>query len=120
MDFRGRKNKDRMTGRLLQGFEQGIEGRVGEHMDFVDDIDPIGAMKRRKFHVLSQFSHIVHPGVRRSVNFDDIDGITTSNFHATGASATGLTGWAHFRSSGIWPDIRATVVFPTPRMPEKT
>ena len=39
VDFGGRQDKDGVGGRFFQGLQQGVEGRCGEHVDFVDDVD---------------------------------------------------------------------------------
>lgn len=39
LDFGGGKDKFYVGGRFFEGFEEGVEGFVGEHVDFVDDID---------------------------------------------------------------------------------
>lgn len=39
LDFGGGEDKFYVSGRFFEGFEEGVKGFVGEHVDFVDDID---------------------------------------------------------------------------------
>jgi len=70
-------------------------------VDFVDDIDSVGTMERRKFDIFPKFPNIVHAGIRGPVNLNHIDGIATGYFHATWAGATGVAGRALFTVEGF-------------------
>ena len=43
----GGQDKHCVGRRLLQGLQQGIEGRIGEHVHFIDDVDPVLALGRQ-------------------------------------------------------------------------
>ena len=48
-----------VLGRLLERLEQRVEGRRGEHVDFVDDVDLVLPLRRRVAHVVAQFAHLL-------------------------------------------------------------
>jgi hypothetical protein len=72
MNFCGCEDEHHMGGGLFQRFQQRVERRVGEHVHFVDNIDPILPPKRRKLDVLANLANVVHAGVRRPVDFDHV------------------------------------------------
>jgi hypothetical protein len=70
----GRQNEDDMRGRFLKALEKRVEGFLGEHVNFVDDVDLVptsqavtaGTLKQS----LPEHAGIVNSTVRRRVNFD--------------------------------------------------
>ena len=88
MDFRCRKNKDNVCRRLFQCFEQRVECRIREHVHFVDNVHAIMPTKWREFNILANFPHVIHAGVRRAVDFDDIDRMALRDFQTVGAQVT--------------------------------
>ena len=54
--------------RLLQGLEQCIEGRIGEHVDFVDDIDLVPGHRRGVADLLAKVPDIVDAAVAGRVD----------------------------------------------------
>ena len=106
MNFSCRKNKDGVTRGFLKCFKQGVKGGIGQHVDFVDDVDPVRAMKRCEFDVFTQFTDIVHAGVRRSVNLDDIHRVAPGDFNATWAGSTGMACGTLFTVKGLGQDAR--------------
>ena len=89
----GGKNKYYMRRRLLQRLQQRVEGRVRQHVDFVDDVDSVLPTKRSKLHVLSDLAHIVHARIGRPIDLHDIDRSPLCNFEAVGTDAAGRAGW---------------------------
>ena len=61
-------------------------------MHFIDDVDPIGAPKRREFDVFAKLPDVVHPGIRGAVDLDDVNRVATRYFQATLALAAGFRG----------------------------
>ncbi len=45
--------------RLLQGLQQGVEGRRGQHVHFVDDIDLVARLGGGVAHPVEQLAHLV-------------------------------------------------------------
>ena len=46
VDLGRREDEHDMGGRLFKRFEQRIKGGIRQHMDFVDDVDAVGPLKR--------------------------------------------------------------------------
>ena len=72
---------------LLEGLEQGIEGRGREHVALVDHIDLPARLHRGKAGAFNQFADVVDAGVRSRVDFDDIEGIAGGDGGAEFAAA---------------------------------
>src|SRR6267143_955334 len=76
------KNELDVLGRLLQGLQHRIEGRRGEHMDFVDDVYLEPPAGRHVHRVLQELAHLVHFGVGRRVDLYQVDEAARVDFHA--------------------------------------
>jgi hypothetical protein len=74
MRFGGGKNEFDVCGRFLQRFEERIEGRVRQHVDFVDDDDTEATLHRSVLRPLGQVTNIIDSRMRRSIYFQDIKG----------------------------------------------
>ena len=72
MRFGGRQQKDDICRRLLQSFEQSVECRLGQHVDFVDDIYFIRCAQRFEIYMAFQVTYLIYASVGRSVYLDDI------------------------------------------------
>ena len=68
----GGEDKNHMSRRLLQGFEDSIESVIGQHMHFVDDIDLIAFLGRSVFDPLAQITDLIDAAVGSAVDLDDI------------------------------------------------
>jgi hypothetical protein len=51
-----------MRRRLLEGLEQRVEGRLGEHVDFIDDVDLVAGDNRTVAHRLDELANIIDTG----------------------------------------------------------
>ena len=69
-----RQDEDRMGRRLLEGLEEGIEGRGREHMDLIDDIDAVFAHLRRDLDLVHQRLDVLHAVVRGRIHLMDAVG----------------------------------------------
>ncbi len=69
-----RENKQNVLRRLLQRFEQRVERRAGEHMNFVDDKHAAAQAQRRVLCALDEVAHVADAVVARRVNFCDVRG----------------------------------------------
>ncbi len=58
--------------RLLEGLEQGVEGRDGEHVHFVDDVDLERAARGGVADVVAQVADLVHAVVGRAVDLQHV------------------------------------------------
>ena len=72
-DLGRREQKFHMIGRLFQGFQETVESLFGEHMHFVDNIDFCACHDWLVACALDDLAHIIDPGMRGGVHFDDID-----------------------------------------------
>ncbi len=85
-----RQHEDDMTGRLLQGLEQGVGGGRREHVDLVDDVD-LPPARRPESGVGDQFAHGVDAVVRRGVQLVDVERRPPGDLDAGIADPTGFT-----------------------------
>src|SRR5690606_14831556 len=70
--FRRGQNENGIWRRFLQRFEKSVEGRAGEHVNFVDYVDLEATVLRRVAHLVDQVADIVDGVVGRGVQFEDI------------------------------------------------
>ncbi len=61
-------------------------------MDFVDDVNPVGAAKRGIFHIFPKFADIIDSSIRCAVYLNNINRIATTDFLATFALSAGIGG----------------------------
>jgi hypothetical protein len=80
MNFCRCEDEHHMGGGLFKRFQQSVERRIGEHVHFVDNIDPILPTKRRKLDVLANLANVVHAGVRGPVDLDHVHRRTLGDF----------------------------------------
>ena len=85
MRFRGREDKLYRRRRLLQCFQERIEGILGNLMNFVDDIDFKSAICRLIADILNDLANFIDAAIRRAVNFKNVDRVALSNFFAMAA-----------------------------------
>ena len=72
MGFSGRQHEHNMGWRLFQCFQQRIEGFVGQHVNFINDINFVAGLRRRKLDILTEFADFVNSTVGSGVNLIDI------------------------------------------------
>ncbi len=76
-----------MAGRLLQGLEQGVEGRRRKHVDLVDDVDLEAPTRGGVLDAADDFfANVFHAGATGGIHLDDI------GMDALGDSLTLLAG----------------------------
>ena len=69
-----------VRGRLLQRFQQRVERRRREHVNFVNDVNLELRIGRRVFAGLAQFAHLFHAVVARAVNFQHVQRAAFGDF----------------------------------------
>ncbi len=69
----GGKDEFDVRGRLFQRLQQGVEGRGGEHVHFVDDINLVACGGGTVMYALDDFANVANTCARCSVHFHDID-----------------------------------------------
>ena len=82
--------------RLLQRLQHRIEGALGQHVHFVDDVDLEAAGSRRVLSVFQHFADIVDAGVGRGVDLQQIDKAAGVDLTTGRAFAARLRGGAGF------------------------
>lgn len=90
MLFGGGEDENGISGGFFQGFEEGIEGRGGEHVYLVNDIDLPGARLWRVAYLLYQVADVVHGVVGGGIQFDDVEGGPEVKTLATVAGVAGF------------------------------
>ena len=80
--------------RLLQGFEQGVEGGGGEHVALVHHIHLPAGLHGCEAGALDQLADVVDTGVGGGVDLDHIEGIACGDAGAQLAHSAGIRGGA--------------------------
>jgi hypothetical protein len=88
--LRGGKDELHMRRRLLQRLQQSVEGVVGQHVHFVDDVHLVARRHRAVAHALDQLAHVVDTGVGGRVLLDHIDVAVLGDGGAVLANAAGI------------------------------
>src|SRR3546814_4860191 len=71
---RGEEEFD-VGGWLLQRFQERVEPVLGQHVDFVDNVDLVPRRDGGIAYGLDNFAHIVHAGMGGGVHLYDVDKI---------------------------------------------
>jgi hypothetical protein len=90
MRFGGGKEKFDVRRRFFKGLEQCVPGGVGQHVDFVDNVDLEPASGGCVLDVVAQVADVLDLVVGGAVNFDDIQRISRGDLAAGFAFATGF------------------------------
>ena len=88
--FRGRKDEDGVGRRFLKRLEDGVEGRIGEHVGLVNDDDLVPVPRGGEHHHLAHLADVVHPRIRGGVNLVYVNGDPLRNFGAGEALLAGF------------------------------
>ena len=67
VQLRGGQDEHQVLRRLLNGFQQGVEGLGGQHVDLVDDVDPLFQHRGGVYRLAEQLPDVVHPAVAGGV-----------------------------------------------------
>ncbi|MBV6466622.1 MAG: hypothetical protein PGMFKBFP_01942 [Anaerolineales bacterium] len=73
VDLGGGEDEDGVRRRFFEGLEERVEGRRGEHVDFVNDVDFEFALCGGEIYFVAQVTDIVHRGVGGGVNFNEVE-----------------------------------------------
>ena len=96
-----RHHEDDVVGWLLEGFEQRVEGGVGDLVGFVEDVDLVAVARRTVTGGVAQLANLVDAAVGGRVDLDHIDGVAGANLGAGLADAAGLGGGPQGRADGV-------------------
>ncbi len=72
-DFGGRENELGVRRRLFQRLEQRVEGRAGEHVHFVQDVDLVAGGHRRVADGVVDLAHVVDAVVGGGIHLDHVE-----------------------------------------------
>src|SRR5208282_1672414 len=86
----GGHHEDDVAGRLLQRFEQRIEGGVGDLVGLVENVDFEAVARRTVARGLTQFADLVDAAIGGGVDFNYVHGVAGANLGAGIAYAAGL------------------------------
>jgi hypothetical protein len=104
--------------RLLQCLQQGVEGLGGDHVNLVDYVDLVLALHRGIGHVFAQLTDIVDAVVGGAVDLYKRQGGSLFYLKAVFTTPQGVAVGPSWQFRAL-ARIRAMVVLPTPRGPEK-
>src|SRR6266853_3417569 len=90
LGLRGGQHENHMIRRLLQRFQQGVEGGIGDLMSFVENVDFETVTCRTVAGAFAQFANLVNAAVGGGIDLDYIDGISGADLSAGFADATRL------------------------------
>src|SRR3989304_1176362 len=88
--FGGRQDEDDVRRRLLQRLEEGVEGRLRQHVHLVDEVDLVVAGAGREGDLLAQAADLVDAAVARRVQLDEVHGAAGEEVEAGLALITRL------------------------------
>ena len=88
--LRGGHHEDDVRRRLFEGFEQRIEGRVGDLVRFVEDVNLVLITRRRVAGGVAQFANLVDAAIGGRINLDHVHGVALANLHTRIASSARL------------------------------
>ncbi len=86
------QNEDDMWWRLLQCLQQGVECRLGEHMDFIDDIDLVPGNIGSEVYLFPQAADFVNAAIRGGIYLYQIQGSSPDERLTDGAGVARLSG----------------------------
>jgi hypothetical protein len=77
---------------FLEGLEQRVERRRGQHVDLVDDVDLVLPAGRRVADVVAQLAHLLDAVVAGAVDFEYVEAVAGGDLAAGIAHAAGCGG----------------------------
>ena len=92
--IRRREDEEAPRRGLFEGLQQRVERRRREHVDFVDDEDPVAAGRSGVADRLDDLAHVVDAGAARGVDFLNVGRAALGDLDAGGADAAGRVGRA--------------------------
>ncbi|GJD76755.1 hypothetical protein CFIICLFH_5014 [Methylobacterium goesingense] len=71
-DLGGGEHEFRVRRRLLQRLQKGVERLLGEHVDFVDDVDLVARLRWRIADAVDDAAYVVDAGMRGGIHLQHI------------------------------------------------
>ena len=104
--LRGGEDEDDVGRRLFEGLQEGVEGLLGEHVHFVDDVDLVPGFDRGEIDVFPQLADVVDAAVGGAVDLDHVEGRAVPYLPAVVALAAGVRRRARLAVEGLCQDAR--------------
>ena len=86
----GRHHEDDVRRRLFQRLQQRVEGRLGNLVRFVEDVDLVAVARRSVARRIAQLANLVDAAIGGRVDLDHVDGVALANLDAGVADAARL------------------------------
>ena len=80
MRLGGREHKHNMGGRLLERFQKRVKGGNAEHVNFVNDIYLIKAVRRHVFDIFPQLPDLIDAVIGCAIDFKNVYCIPGGDF----------------------------------------
>ena len=87
--------------RLLQGFQKGIKGLLGEHMDFIDNKNFLSPARREIFNIFPEFPNLIYAAVTGAVDFQDIKTMSLGDLQTGLTPIAGRRRWTFGTVQGL-------------------
>ena len=82
--FGGGEHEFGVGGRFFERFQEGVEGLLGQHVDFVNDIDLEPGSGRSVADGVAELADFLDAAIAGAVDFDDIEGTALGDLAAAG------------------------------------
>jgi len=115
----GRQNKDNMGWRFFQCLEQSVRRFLGEHVNFIYNVDFVAGLVGGVVDFLPQVTDFINTAIAGSVNFNNIQGPPLGYCLAHGAGIAGLPFTTGQTIDGFGQDTPGTCFTSTPGTAEK-
>ena len=103
----GAHDEHNVLGRLLEGLEQGVEGRRGQHVDLVDDVDLAASKRGRVVHAGENLlADVVHAGAGCRVELGHVRVLSGGDETALVAGAVRKLAGAFLAHEGLGEQAR--------------
>ena len=97
----GRHHEDDVVGWLFERLEKSVEGRIGDLMGLVQDVDLVLVARGAIPCGIPQFADLVDATVGGGVDLDDVYGVACLDFGAGLADLAGFSIWAEAAADGV-------------------
>ena len=114
VQLRGGQDEHQMLRRLLQNFQQGVEGGSGQHVDLVHDVHPLFHIGRGVNGLVPQGTDLVHAVVGGGVQLQNIQKAAVFDTQAAGAPVAGVAVHRVLAVDGLGQNLGAGGLAGTP------
>jgi len=101
MRIGGSHDKNGMGRRLLQGFEEGVKGILGETVNLINDKNLLSPPRREIFNIFPKFPNLLYAPVTGAINFQDIKTMTLGDLQTGLTPIAGRRRWTFGTVQGL-------------------